>query len=137
MTIENSISDDEAQIRHVIADWASAQCVKDIDRLMSHYAEDVMVFGVRPPYQTEGAAEWRCVWEEALVHFPASFQIEIRDLSVAVSGDLAFAHWHFHYMDMDRDHPAMQNWLRITVGYRKQHGRWRIVHEHYSVLSAA
>jgi ketosteroid isomerase-like protein len=34
---------------------------------------------------------------------------------------------------MEKDHPAMQTWIRNTGGYRRIQGRWQIVHEHCSV----
>ena len=34
---------------------------------------------------------------------------------------------------VEKDHPAMQTWIRITAGYRRIQGRWQIVHEDASV----
>lgn len=98
---------DEAQIRQVIADWTSALCAKDLDRLMSHYATDVTVFDVKPPFQTKGAAALRRVWEACLSYFPSSFQTETRALRIIVSGDVALAHWLWRFTGMEKDHPAM------------------------------
>ena len=52
MTTETTKTHDEAQIRQLIADQASATCVKDLDRIMAHYATDVIIFDVKPPFQT-------------------------------------------------------------------------------------
>ena len=133
MTTENTRTHDEAQIRQVIADCTSALCAKDLDRLMSHYATDVTVFDVKPPFQTKGAAAWQRTWEACLPYFPSSFQTETRDLSIIVNGYLALAHWLWRFTGMEKDHPAMQTWMRATVGYKRQQGRWQIVHEHASV----
>jgi ketosteroid isomerase-like protein len=54
-----SDSQDEAEIRRLIADQQKAVCAKDIDGIMAHYAADVIVFNVKPPFQTRGAKEWR------------------------------------------------------------------------------
>ncbi len=69
----------------------SAICAKDLDRLMNHYAADVVVFDVKPPFQTEGDA-WRRTWEACLPYLLDSLQTEMRDLGLTVSGDLALAH---------------------------------------------
>jgi ketosteroid isomerase-like protein len=58
---------------------------------------------------------------------------EIQDLSLTVSGDLALAHWLLRFTGMEKNHPAMQTWTRITAGYRRIRGRWQIAHEHVSV----
>jgi len=133
MTTGNTDTYVEVQLRHLIADQMSAIGVKDLHRLMTHYAADVAVFDVKPPFQTTGADAWRRTWEASLPYFPASFQTEMRDLRLTVSGDVALAHWLLRFTGMDKDHPAMQTWRRITAGYRQIRGRWQIVHEHASV----
>lgn len=133
MTTTNTQAHDEAEIQQLIADWTRALCAKDLDRLMSHYAPDVTVFDVIPPFQTRGAAALRRTWEGAFPCLPAAFQTETRDLGVIVSGEVALAHWLWRFTGSEQDHPAMQTWFRATVGYQRQQGRWRIVHEHASV----
>ncbi|CAF2133691.1 unnamed protein product [Rotaria magnacalcarata] len=112
MTLENN---DETQIQQLINDWTSALCVKDIDRMM-----------------IKGVTEWRRTWEQCLPYFPESFQVETRDMIINVSGDTAFAHWVSRFTGMPKDHPAGQTWMRATVGYKRQNGRWFIAHEHVS-----
>ena len=131
-TQTNSISE-ESQIRDVIDAWLAAQRTKDVDRLMSLYADDITAFNVRPPYQTKGADAWRVVWEDGFSHFPSTFDIEIADLKIYASGDMAFSYFLFHFTDLEPGHPANQTWLRATVGYTKQDGRCLIQHEHFSI----
>ncbi len=133
MTTTTTKIQDEAQIRELIADEVSAICAKDIDKIMAHYAQDVMIFDVKPPFQIKGADAFRRIWEECLPYFPEAFEIESRDLSITVSGDLAIAHWIFHFTGMEKDHPAAQMWMRNTVSYQRNQGKWQIVHGHCSV----
>jgi len=132
-TPESAQARDEAQLRQLITDQMSAIGAKDLDRLMNHYAADVVIFDVKPPFQTTGAEAWRQTWEACLPYMPDAFQTEIRDLHLTASGDLAPAHWLFRLTGMAKDHPAMQTWIRISAGYRRIRGRWQIVHEHASV----
>jgi uncharacterized protein (TIGR02246 family) len=133
MTIDTTKTHGEAQIRQLIADVASAICAKDLDRIIAHYTTDVIFFDVKSPFQTRGADALRHTLEACLPYFPASFGTETRDLSVIVSGDLALAHWLWRFTGMDKDHPAMQTWMRDTLGCRRTQGRWQIVHEHCSL----
>ncbi|HLW61522.1 MAG TPA: nuclear transport factor 2 family protein [bacterium] len=121
------------EVRQLIDDQMRAIRAKDLDRLMSHYAADVVVFNLRPPFQIQGAEAWGRVWEAGLAHFPDAFQTEMRDLSVTASGDLALAHWLWRFTEMDKDHPAVRTWMRNTAGCRRTRGGWQIVHEHISV----
>lgn len=135
MTATNTIAvqTTESEIRQILADWTSALCAKNIDRLMAFYAPDVMLFDIKPPYQIKGAGAVRRVWEDCFPCFPDSFQIEDRDLTVHVSNDLAIVHRIFHFTGEDKDHPAMQTWMRVTAVCKKHQGKWQIVHEHVSV----
>ena len=45
---------DEARVREVIADWAAAVRTKDVDRVVAHYAVDVVSFDLAPPLQYVG-----------------------------------------------------------------------------------
>ncbi len=124
---------DERQLRQLIADQSAAVCAKDAERIMRHYAAGVVVFDVKPPFQTVGANAWRGTWESCLPHFPDSFGIETRDFRLTISGELAVAHWLFRFTGLAEDHPATQTWLRNTTAFRRSEGRWQIIHEHVSV----
>jgi ketosteroid isomerase-like protein len=119
---------DEEQIRQLLATQQQAVCAKDVDRIMAHYAEDVIVFNVKPPFQIRGANEWRRAWETSLSHFPPSFGNEMKDLAITLSGDLAIAHFLYRFTGLGE-----QSWIRDTAVYRRNQGSWRIVHEHFSV----
>lgn len=124
---------DKAAIKNVIDDLIAALCKKDIKRMMSHYANDLVAYDVKPPFQTKGAIAWKHTWEACIDYFPASFGIEIRDLYIHVSGDLAISHYLFRLTGTSKDEDAAQTWLRTTTGYKRIQGKWKIIHEHGSV----
>ena len=123
----------KAEIKKIIDDFMAALCMKDVKRMISHYAADVVVFDVKPPFQTKGAVAWKHVWEACIGYFPASFKVEIRDLYIHVSGDVAISHYLFRLTGPEKQHPAMQTWMRTTTGYKRIQGKWKIVHEHGSL----
>jgi ketosteroid isomerase-like protein len=53
--------------------------------------------------------------------------------TVSVSGDLALAHCLHRIEPIGTDCTAGQTWIRVTVGYRRIDGQWRVIHEHVSV----
>ena len=59
MTTKLDVTTDESQIRQRLESWTEALRSKDIDGLMSHYAEDILVFDIAPPLQYEGATAYR------------------------------------------------------------------------------
>jgi uncharacterized protein (TIGR02246 family) len=124
---------EKADIRRLIDEQVKAIVAKDVERIMKNYAPDVIAFDVKPPMQTKGTQAWRQTWADCLPYFPKTFDIEIRDMKIDASGDLAYAHWIQRFTGPEKDHPAQQQWLRITGCYRRTAGEWRIVHEHVSV----
>jgi uncharacterized protein (TIGR02246 family) len=124
---------DESALRELITNQLAAICAKDTGRLMSLYAPDAVMFDVKPPFRIAGADAIRNVWAHCLPYFPDTFAFEIRDQTLSVGRDAAFAHWLFHFTSPEKDHPATRMWFRLTGCYRKVCGAWRVVHEHCSV----
>jgi len=119
----------EQEIRNGIADKHRAICRKDVDGIMSNYADDAVIFNVKPPFQMSGRHDWQQVWETSLSHFPSSFTIETKNLQVKISGDLAVAHYLYRFAGL----PGKQSWIRNTAVYQRRGSHWRMAHEHHSV----
>ncbi|MBE9178021.1 nuclear transport factor 2 family protein [Oculatella sp. LEGE 06141] len=126
------VSNNDAHIRQLIRAQQRAICTKDVDQIMSRYANEVILFDVKPPFQTRGKDAVRQVWKDALPHFPDAFEMETRDLTITVNENLATAHWLFRFKG-EQDHPAMQMWMRATAVCQKNQDDWQILHEHISV----
>jgi ketosteroid isomerase-like protein len=107
--------------------------VKDIDRLMSHYSPDIVYYDVVPPLQFAGSDEVRRNFVRWFDEYDGPIGLETRELDIAVSGDVAFAHM------LHLDTGTMKNgadraiWVRSTVCCRRSGGEWLITHEHISV----
>jgi uncharacterized protein (TIGR02246 family) len=131
-TIEN-MSADEAEIRHMMNEWSRALEAKDIAGLVKDYAPNAVLYDAIPPYKVVGADNIREVWANCLPYFPEQFKSEHRDIQIHVAGDSAFAHGMHHFLPTKADHPSGHTWMRVTVGYRKFRGKWKVVHEHISI----
>jgi uncharacterized protein (TIGR02246 family) len=123
----------EREIRGLIADWAQALAARDLDALLANYADDVLLFDVKPPFRLRGVAAYRAMWAACLPYFPARFAIEHRDLEITATPDAAFAHGLVQIRPIGAESPAGQTWLRATICYARVGGAWRVVHEHVSV----
>ncbi|MBD1874411.1 SgcJ/EcaC family oxidoreductase [Nodosilinea sp. FACHB-131] len=133
MTSTSTITRDEAQIRQLIANQTSAITAKNLEQIMACYSPDAVLFDVKPPLQLNGSAAIRAMWEACMPCMPEISGIETKDLNVAVSGDLALAHWVFRFTGIEPGHPAAEMWMRVTAAYQKRQGEWQILHEHCSL----
>ena len=129
--LEDRRSEDE--IRSLIVAWEEALRSRSLSRLMAFYSGDIVLFDVQPPFRSAGLSAVRDLWEESLPLFPETFRIERRDLHIEADGAAAFAHWLFRLVDCPADHPISQAWMRVSAGYRRRQGEWKIVHEHVSL----
>jgi uncharacterized protein (TIGR02246 family) len=123
----------ETEIRETIAAWHRSLQARDLDGMLASYSEEIVLFDVKPPYQIQGIPAVRAMWEACLPYLPEEFEVVTRDLRVFAREDTAIAHWLFRFTGPDMDHPAMQTWMRATLGFARRAGEWRAVHEHVSV----
>lgn len=133
MTIEATTQKDEAEIRHLIEKWSNALEAKDLDALLADYVPDAVLYDAIPPYKTIGVENIRQTWENCLPYFPEQFASEHRDVEIQVSGDTAFMFGIHHFVPQDKEHPCGQTWMRVTVGYHRVEGSWKVAHEHVSI----
>ena len=124
---------DEADIRQQIDKLVEAIRAMDLEGAMSIYAADVVSFDVAPPLQHLGAEAKRKNWIDVFATYQCPLGYEIRDLTIALGDDVAFAH------SLNRISGTLKNgnrtdvWVRATTCYRKIDGNWLITHDHVSV----
>jgi ketosteroid isomerase-like protein len=133
MSGEKNDNTNKEGIKMSLNSFFNSLSTKDIKQMMSHYADDAVVFDVKPPFQTKGAVAWKHVWEASLPFFPERFKVEVKDLVIYSDGNIGFAFYLFKLVGSEKDHPAMQTWMRATTGYKLQNGKWKIVHDHASL----
>lgn len=125
--------DNEAELKELTHLWAEALHTKNLATLQKFYAPDVVLYDAAPPLFTEGVmtlarnlAEWFGSW-------PGPIGLELKELQVHASGDVAFCHSLNHLTGKRTGESDTDVWMRMTLGWRKIDGSWLIVHEHSSV----
>jgi uncharacterized protein (TIGR02246 family) len=132
MRTETGRAHEEVQIRRLIDDRVMAVRAKNIDVLVSSYAPDVLAFDVVDPLQSTGSDAIRKRLEEWFSSFHGPIGFEIRDLTIAVSEDVAFCHGLSRVSGTRINGGKINMWYRTTVCHRKIGGKWTITHEHNS-----
>src|ERR1043165_4900971 len=115
MTTEASKATYEIQIREVIDNWAKALRAKDINRLMSNIAPDILSFDVINPLQHLGSDPSRRRAGERVSSFQGPIGCEIRDLSITASDDVAFCHSLNRFSGTKTDGGEIDMWVRATI----------------------
>jgi uncharacterized protein (TIGR02246 family) len=128
---------DEEQIRTLIERWAKAAHSGDMDVVLADHAADIVMYDVPPPYEgVHGIDSYRETWPPFFVWQAQGASFDIESLDVTAGGDVAFAHGLLRCGTPEQfaDNPQVR--LRLTVGLRKEAGRWVVAHEHHSFPSA-
>lgn len=121
---------------HALLDTRAEACrAKDIDRLMSLYSPNIVYFDCVPPLQgfvgTDAVRRNFLRWFD---EYPGPIGLETRDLMIAMSGDVAFA--HMLHLDKGNVHLAKaglkEAWIRSTICCERSGDGWLIRHEHIS-----
>jgi uncharacterized protein (TIGR02246 family) len=123
----------EALIRQRVEDWAKALRSKDIDRVMSLYAPDIVSFDVDPPLRFAGTDNKRRAWEKFFAVHTGPLAYEVRELNVTTRGELAFVHSLNHVKGTLASGATSDLWVRWTGCFSRIDGVWLVVHEHVSV----
>jgi PhnB protein len=125
---------DEADIRDIIADHAKALYAKDIDLLFAHNAVDFRTFDLAPPLQHKGSgADARAGTTSWFATWKSPIGWEDRDLAITVGDRVAFSTALARMTGTKVDGEEVSLWFRVTNGFVKENGAWKIVHIHHSV----
>ncbi len=133
MAVEEHKKHDEAAIQGLLDDCIRSLRDKNIEGVMSIYAQEVVSFDIVPPLRYMGADAFKKRWEEVFLVYQGPIDYEIHDLNITVGDDIAFSH------SLNRIRGTMINgqktelWLRWTACFRKINGKWLIVHHQVSV----
>jgi uncharacterized protein (TIGR02246 family) len=125
--------DDERKIRTLVERWAEAVHRGDLTTVLADHADDIVMFDVPPPHDgVRGIDAYRETWPPFFAWQAEGALFEIVSLDVTASDEVAFAHALLRCGKPEElaEHP--ENRLRLTLGLRKEGGRWLVAHEHHS-----
>jgi uncharacterized protein (TIGR02246 family) len=124
---------DEDLIRQLIEDWARAVHDGDLDAVLADHAPDIVMFDVPPPDDgVRGSEAYRDCWPPFFEWQRQGALFDIVELSITAGTDVAFAHALLRCGMPEELAEDPGRRLRLTLGLRKQDGRWVVAHEHHS-----
>ena len=126
----------QTELQALLDSRVEACRAKDIDRLMSLYSPNIVYFDCVPPLHFTGSDAVRRNFLRWFNEYEGEIGLETRDLNIAISGDVAFAHM-LHLDKGNKNLSELQSgrgfWLRSTVCCRRSNSKWLIAHEHISL----
>jgi uncharacterized protein (TIGR02246 family) len=123
----------EQQIRTLIERWAEAVHVGDLTGVLADHADDIVMFDVPPPDDgVRGIEAYRDSWPPFFEWQLRGASFEIVALEITAGEDVAYAHALLRCGKPEELAENPQRRLRLTLGLRREDGRWVVAHEHHS-----
>jgi uncharacterized protein (TIGR02246 family) len=127
---------DEDDIRSLIERWVQAVHAGQLDHVVAHHTDDIVMFDVPPPENgVRGLDAYRAVWPAFFEWQSGGALFELVELDVTSGADVAWATALLRCGTPQEYRRAPDRRLRMTLGLRKQRGDWQIAHEHHSFTS--
>lgn len=130
-------TDDTTQIRALIETWAAAVHNGDLAGVLTDHAGDIVMFDVPPPERgIRGTDAYRDSWPPFFEWQASGAQFDIDELNVTAGADVAYAFALLRCGKPEEFEAHPDRRLRLTLGLRKDGGRWIVAHEHHSFTLA-
>jgi uncharacterized protein (TIGR02246 family) len=126
-------NDAEREVRELIERWAHAVHAGDLETVVADHAEDIVMFDVPPPQDgIRGLADYTAAWPPFFEFQASGACFDIVELDVTAGADVAFAHALLRCDTPEAVAARPDLRLRLTLGLRREEGRWVVSHEHHS-----
>jgi ketosteroid isomerase-like protein len=132
-TTEAAMASTQSEVRALLDRRSEAIRAKDIERLMSVYAPDVVYFDLVPPLKYVGAAALRARFTEWFERWSSAIGQEVRDLNISASGEIAAAHMLIRATGTLKTGQDVGFWVRASDCCRRSSNGWVVTHEHISL----
>jgi uncharacterized protein (TIGR02246 family) len=127
---------DEAAIRNLVENWASAVRRKDLSGILRNHSPSILMFDVPPPLQSKGITAYKRTWDLffSWAHDPVVFNIS--EMNITAGNDVAFITAVMRCAGTEANGDEIELDFRLTIGLRKIDDQWTVMHEHHSIPAA-
>jgi uncharacterized protein (TIGR02246 family) len=128
----STLQENESQVRSLIERWAEAVRKRDMQGILAHHSQDIVMYDVPEPFQSIGIEAYRKTWD-LFFKCTKSGVFDINELRLFVDEKVAFAIAKMQCGNKNKGGEFEPLDFRLTVGLTKISGQWTIIHEHHSV----
>jgi uncharacterized protein (TIGR02246 family) len=134
MTGSPGNQNNEMQIRQLVENWANAVRNKDMQTILAHHADDLVMYDVPKPFQSVGIDAYRKTWDTFFAYTKLGV-FDIQELHIVADENVAFCFATMKCADKSKGEEFGELDFRLTIGLTKMNNQWTIIHEHHSIPS--
>ena len=122
------------EIERIIAKYARSVDAADTDLAAQIWSQSPDVSFIHPRGREYGFDQIKQnVYVRAMGEMFSERKLSIKDIGIHVYGNAAWAEFNWDFVaKLKKDGSSLNTKGRETQIYRKEHGKWRLVHVHYS-----
>ncbi len=131
--LEQEPAGEAAALREIFEQWAKAVRDQDLAGIRASHDPNILMFDVPPPFLSRGLDAYMATWETFYQGTARPVVFDFEDLEITAGRGAGFitAIGYCVYIQPSGEETNLK--FRLTMGFRKQDGKWSIVHEHHSV----
>jgi ketosteroid isomerase-like protein len=133
MTTKNTRTNDEAQIRDLLEDWARAVRTKDLNGILANHSREILMFDVPLPLESKGIDAYRKTWDLFFSWSDDPIVFDFNKMDITAGNDVAFVTALMRCAGTETNGKRIKLDFRLTIGLRKIGGQWIVTHEHHSI----
>jgi len=122
----------ETQIQELVENWVAAVKARDIDAILLHHSDEIIMFDVPEPFQSTGIGAYKKTWDTFFAATKTGV-FDIQTLKIVAGEDVAFCFATMKCIDRNASGVYEELDFRLTIGLKKIAGQWTILHEHHSI----
>jgi ketosteroid isomerase-like protein len=125
---------DIGEIQHLLAQYAKAVDTADVELVRQIWSNSPEVSFIHPLGHEHGLDQVADhVFRQLMGETFSERKLSIKDVSIHAYGDTAWSEFYWNFAaTLRKDGSPLATKGRETQIYRKEQGRWRLVHVHYS-----
>jgi ketosteroid isomerase-like protein len=130
--MRTNLKENETQVRNLVENWAKAVRNADIDAILAHHADNIVMYDVPKPFQSVGIDEYRKTWD-LFFKYTRPGVFDFQELHIVADENVTFCFATMKCADKSNSEDFVELDFRLTIGLKKIDGEWTIIHEHHSV----
>lgn len=134
MKQSENMQENQIQIQQLVENWAKAVRNRDVDTILAHHYDNIVMYDVPPPFQSIGLNAYSKTWDTFFEGTKAGV-FDIQELQVVAGEDVAFCYATMKCAPKSNSAEFEELDFRLTIGLKKINNEWTIVHEHHSIPS--
>jgi ketosteroid isomerase-like protein len=127
------MSSAESEVSALLRRRGEAIGRKDIEQLMSLYAQDVVYFDLVPPLRYTGSDALRARFTDWFSRWETAIGQDLDEVTIVASEDIAAAHMLLRTSGTLKTGREVGYWVRVTNAFRRSKLTWLMIHEHVSL----